>query len=763
MADLPPLGALRFEEVRERRSGEEQQTPVDRRAVAAREVSAGSLLFPPALLSFEAVLTEPALLERCSGTFLLPNGDGDEEGNQKPPLLRCSRCKVARYATAAAQRRDWKGRAGTSSSSFSSAAAAAAAVGLHSRECEALRAFAAEAAASGSGSSTAIPPASIRLAARIFWKQAALFEEEAEEAEQKEKGKKTAAAAAEEAEAAPPPPLSWWSSPKAVATLRHHFSTLPDDRKVSVAAAAAAARIYMFGALTEDERRRAKTQEEEEEAEEEEDSSSAPSCPPAARSLSLLLPRMRKLAELLSALSCNAHALSDASQGTLSSYGVGLYPPAAMLNHSCWPSAAVVFRPREGEEGGGRRRSGGGGGGGGGEAGGDGRRLEARALRRLREGEEATISYIDLCCPRPERRKALLEGYSFDIDDDNGRSDERLQHGEEEGARKREEEEEEEDSPVAARWQGSVPFPPGSSLSSRLFYPVSATLHEARPRAATEASEEARERRAPLESVCLGGGGCGDGGGGGESSGGIAWIEEEEEEEEEEEDEEKAKTGGRRRRCRRRKTVKVLAWGGTFAASGGTSALSFYATASATAALAAALSSEALAAKETARALSLAQAGREALLKAAAAAAATNPHLSCPCPSTSSSFVAARLDDALTHAAISRGEIRCALEAARRAVPALHLACAPRGHPPRAFALATLAKLESAALGNGVGAEGGGGGNGISVAEVRRAAEAAQQAADEIGICFPGSERELEFKIMAEGLRAEVEAAQRMR
>ena len=119
---------------------------------------------------------------------------------------------------------------------------------------------------------------------------------------------------------------------------------------------------------------------------------------------------------------------------------------------------------------------------------------------------------------------------------------------------------------------------------------------------------------------------------------------------------------------------------------------------------------------------------------------------------------AARLDDALTHAAISRGDLRCALEAARRAVPSLHLPCSPRGHPPRAFAVATLAKLEAAALGSGVG---GGGGGGVSVGQVRRAAELARQAAEELAVCFPGSERELEFGAMAEGLRAEVEAARR--
>ena len=689
MADLPPpLGALRFEQVaRERRNGNgdgQQQSSVDdRRAVCARSVSPGSLLLPAGLLPFEAVLTEPAgLLERCSGSFSLPE-EGEDEGAPRKPLMRCSRCKVARYSSADAQRGDWKGRRARATSG-----------GLHSRECAALRALAESAPG---GPNNKVPPASIRLAARVFWKQAALLEEE-KAAEATGNGR--------EEEAWEEGGDSWWSSAEAVATLRHHFSELPDDRKVSIAAAAAAARSFMFGALTDEERRRAGA-EAEAEAEAEEEGGQASSSPPPTTLSQLLLPPPRRLAELLSALSCNAHALSDASQGTLQPYGVGLYPAAAMLNHSCWPTAAVVFRPGAGAASGSSEN--------------DGRRLEARALRRLAEGEEATISYVDLCCPRPERRKALLEGYSFDID-----------------ARLKSEQDErdEQDSPVVARWQGRVTFPPGSS-PAETSYRVSAALHEARPTAATEDdSEEATKRRLPLESIVVDGEVV-------EGSGGVAWIEEEEEEEEE--GEETSESGQRRRR---RKTVKVLAWGrSAFPADPDpTPALASYSATSASAALAAALSSEALAAKEGTRALSLAKAGREALLRAAA----EKPHLPCPSPS-SSSYVAARLDDALTHAAIQCGEIKCALEAARRAVPTLYLLCSPKGHPPRAFAVATLAKLESAALGNGVSAE-----------RVRRAAEVAQQAAEELGVCFPGSEREREFKVMAEGLRAEVGAAQRM-
>ena len=773
MADLPPpLGALRFEErvpVERRNRGEQLQQTADRRAVAARDVAPGSSLFlsPPLLLPFEAVLTDQALLERCSGSFSLP--EEKEGGAAAPLLLRCSRCKVARYSSAAAQKRDWKFSNSSSSSSF----------GLHSRECSALRAFAAAA-----GPKAIVPTASVRLAARIFWKRAALLLLEEEEEEEEEQGKKSKKGDGDKDENSS---FRFWSSARAVSTLRHHFPSLPDERKFSIAATAAAARSYMYGALTEEEKRRVEKEAAEAEGEAEEESSSSPSPSPSAdrRLLGLLLPSPRRLAELLATLSCNAHALSDASQGTLQAYGVGLYPAAAMLNHSCWPSAAVVFRPMSSRIGDG-----------GDEILGDNgaKGLEARALRRLRPGDEATISYVDLCCPRPERRRALLEGYSFDIDADDG-DGERLKKSENE-IENNEGKDKRDPPPVLARWQGKVPFPPESSSSSlsssSSFYSVSAELHEALPRTATEREEEEEEEdddeggvrrrrpsRAPLERVCFGAEEVAEG------AGGIVWIEEEEEEEgeeeedggeeeedgegeEEEEQEDTApKESGQQRRGarRRKKVVRVLAWAFPASASSGedlTSALAAYASTSAAAALAASLSSEALSARDPARALSLARQGRKVLLKSAAAASSARPS-----PEPESSFAAARLDEALTHAAISAGEICIALEAARRAVPALHLLCSPRGHPPRAFALATLSKLEAAALGNGVEISGGNGSSGsvsaVSPEQVMRAAEVARQAAEEIGVCFPRSEREREFRELAEGLRAEVEAERRMR
>ena len=102
--------------------------------------------------------------------------------------------------------------------------------------------------------------------------------------------------------------------------------------------AAAAARSYMFGALTDDEKRRAEEAEGAEAAEagggQGNSSSSQPSPPTSSPPplSQLLLPPPRELAELLATLACNAHALSDASQGTLLPYGVALFPAAAMLN-----------------------------------------------------------------------------------------------------------------------------------------------------------------------------------------------------------------------------------------------------------------------------------------------------------------------------------------------------------------------------------------------------------------------------------------------
>ena len=70
--------------------------------------------------------------------------------------------------------------------------------------------------------------------------------------------------------------------------------------------------------------------------------------------------------------------------------GVGLYPSAALLNHSCEPNCAVRFDLA------------------------DGALLEARTTKPVAAGDELTIAYIDLRLRREARRAKLLREYAFE-------------------------------------------------------------------------------------------------------------------------------------------------------------------------------------------------------------------------------------------------------------------------------------------------------------------------------------------------------------
>lgn len=70
--------------------------------------------------------------------------------------------------------------------------------------------------------------------------------------------------------------------------------------------------------------------------------------------------------------------------------GCALFPTASFFNHACAPSCCVLREP------------------------GAPAVLRVCAARAVREGEELSISYIDLRLPRAERRALLRESYSFE-------------------------------------------------------------------------------------------------------------------------------------------------------------------------------------------------------------------------------------------------------------------------------------------------------------------------------------------------------------
>ena len=99
----------------------------------------------------------------------------------------------------------------------------------------------------------------------------------------------------------------------------------------------------------------------------------------------------RELGTLLLRVKCNLHVSHDAETACVP-LGVGLYPAAAMLNHSCSPS--VCFSWSEG-----------------------GRYLNVRALVDVPEGRELCVSYLtdeQLYAPWEERRTLLREAFRFE-------------------------------------------------------------------------------------------------------------------------------------------------------------------------------------------------------------------------------------------------------------------------------------------------------------------------------------------------------------
>jgi SET and MYND domain-containing protein len=93
-----------------------------------------------------------------------------------------------------------------------------------------------------------------------------------------------------------------------------------------------------------------------------------------------------ELIELLCKLLCNVFTISDSE---LKPIGIGLYPIAALINHSCSPNCVVLF---------------------------DGPKAIIKALQTISLGEEVTINYIELAATLSERQKELKEYFCFECE-----------------------------------------------------------------------------------------------------------------------------------------------------------------------------------------------------------------------------------------------------------------------------------------------------------------------------------------------------------
>lgn len=107
-------------------------------------------------------------------------------------------------------------------------------------------------------------------------------------------------------------------------------------------------------------------------------------------------------------LTCNSFTISD---GEMQDVGVGLYPSMSLLNHSCDPNCVIVF---------------------------EGTCLHLRTVKEIPQGEELTISYIDVKMPSHMRQLQCQRQYCFTCDCDRCMSkdkDEDMLAGDEEASR----------------------------------------------------------------------------------------------------------------------------------------------------------------------------------------------------------------------------------------------------------------------------------------------------------------------------------------
>uniref|UniRef100_A0A8C6WN69 [histone H3]-lysine(4) N-trimethyltransferase n=1 Tax=Neogobius melanostomus TaxID=47308 RepID=A0A8C6WN69_9GOBI len=99
------------------------------------------------------------------------------------------------------------------------------------------------------------------------------------------------------------------------------------------------------------------------------------------------------ISHIFGIIKCNGFNLSD--QHGLQAVGVGLFPNLCLVNHDCWPNCTVILN--------------------------NGKyvpvclcRIELRALGKISEGQELTVSYVDYLNLSADRQKMLKGRYFFE-------------------------------------------------------------------------------------------------------------------------------------------------------------------------------------------------------------------------------------------------------------------------------------------------------------------------------------------------------------
>ncbi|MEQ2199409.1 hypothetical protein XENOCAPTIV_025592 [Xenoophorus captivus] len=96
------------------------------------------------------------------------------------------------------------------------------------------------------------------------------------------------------------------------------------------------------------------------------------------------------ISHIFSLIKSNGLTLPD--QRGLQSAGLGLFPNLSLINHDCWPNCTVALNHGK---------------------------IELRALGKISEGEELTISYVDFLNVSADRQKQLKERFHFDCSCDH--------------------------------------------------------------------------------------------------------------------------------------------------------------------------------------------------------------------------------------------------------------------------------------------------------------------------------------------------------
>lgn len=104
------------------------------------------------------------------------------------------------------------------------------------------------------------------------------------------------------------------------------------------------------------------------------------------------------ISHIFGVINCNGFTVSD--QRGLQAVGVGLFPNLCLVNHDCWPNCTVILNH-------------------GNQSAVDTmfhsqRRIELRALAKIAEGDELTVSYVDFMNLTEDRQRLLKSQYFFD-------------------------------------------------------------------------------------------------------------------------------------------------------------------------------------------------------------------------------------------------------------------------------------------------------------------------------------------------------------